>query len=85
MATIDRELRAVPLWLLRQYITELGAHADAAGVLHGTDWQVRLTQIEDFQIGSLRVGQVRFELHGTDEAVAATWQQLEPKLLRAGG
>lgn len=85
MATLDMELRAVPIWLLRHYITDIGGQEAPDGWLHGEGWQVRLTQIEDFQIGSLRVGQVRFEMQGDDAVVAAVWQQLEPKLIRAGG
>lgn len=85
MVTTKIELRAVPLWLLQQYIVEIGGYEAPDGWLHGKDWQARLTQIEDFQVGSLRVGQVQFELKGDDAAVASLWKQLEPKLIRAGG
>lgn len=85
MATTEIVLRAVPLWLLRHYITEIGAQEHPDGWLHGKDWQARLTQVEDFQIGSLRVGQVRFDLQGDDAVIADIWRQLEPKLIRAGG
>ncbi len=85
MAILDMELRAVPLWLLRQYIVASGAQEQPDGWLHGDGWQARLSQIEDFQIGSLRVGQVRFELHGDATVIEAVWNELEPKLIRAGG
>lgn len=79
------ELRAMPLWLLRKYVTDIGCNEQPDGWLHGDGWRVRLTQIDDFQIGSLRVGQVRFEMVGTAAAVATAWEALEPKLMRAGG
>ena len=42
-------------------------------------------QIEDFAVGSLRVGQVRVDVDGSDAGVARLLAFLEPKLIRAGG
>ena len=75
----------VPLWLLRAYLEELGGRPGADGLLRGDGWQARLTQVEVYQIGSLRVGQVRLELDGQVEAVDRVRQALEPRLMRAGG
>jgi len=78
-------LRGIPLWLLREYIEELGAQARDDGMLHGEGWQARLTQVEDFQVGSLKVGQVRLELDGEAASLAVVRPKLEKKLWRAGG
>ena len=75
----------VPLWLLRAYLEELGGRPGADGLLRGDGWQARLTQVEDYEIGSLRVGQVRLELDGEAEAVGRVRKALEPRLMRAGG
>ena len=80
-----RDVRGIPLWLLREYLVEAGGRARDDHTVEGDGWSVRLTQTEDFQVGSLRVGQVRIELDGTDEGFARLWAILEPKLLRAGG
>jgi hypothetical protein len=48
-------------------------------------WQIRLTQLKDYRIGSLQVGQVRLEWRADELAQAHTWPLLEKKLLRAGG
>ena len=80
-----QEVRAIPLWLLREYLAELGGQTQSDGILHGEEWTARLTQIEDYQIGSLRVGQVRMEITGEADAVAQVQTLLTPKLLRAGG
>lgn len=80
-----RELRALPLWLLREYLQELGGTAQPDGSLRGEGWQARITPIEDFVIGSLRVGQIRFEWQAEPAAHARVWPELEKKLLRAGG
>jgi hypothetical protein len=82
---LDVTLRGIPLWLLREYIEELGARARDDGVLVGEGWQARLTQVEDFQVGSLKVGQVRLELDGEAASLAAVRPLLEKKLQRAGG
>ena len=69
MVTDVREIRALPIWLLREYLEGAGGRSLDDGAVEGPGWIARLTQIEDYRIGSLAVGQVR----------------LEPKLLRAGG
>ena len=46
---------------------------------------VPVVLLEDYTIGSLRVGQVRLEFSGEDDAVARIQALLEPKLVRAGG
>ena len=57
----------------------VASHAMTAG------WQVHLTQLEDYRIGSLQVGQVRLEWRADELAQAHTWPLLEKKLLRGGG
>jgi hypothetical protein len=78
-------LRGIPLWLLREYLQELGGAAAEDGSVSGPGWLARLEQAEDFRIGPLGIGQVRLQI----EASAESWQALRPalekKLLRAGG
>jgi hypothetical protein len=78
-------VRAIPLWLLRAYLEELGGQVQADGSVAGEGWQARLTQLPDAEVGSLRIGQVRLELTGEAAAVARLQHALKPKLLRAGG
>jgi hypothetical protein len=82
---VETVIRGLPLWLLRDYLVQLGARPDADGTLRGPGWSASLAQAEDFAIGSLRVGQVSLRLEGAPEAVAAAQAALQPKLLRAGG
>lgn len=79
------EIRSIPLWLLQEYLKQLGGQVAPDGRLHGPGWAARLTRIEDFQIGSLRVGQVRLDVTGDAVAVTRMRKQLEPKLIRGGG
>jgi hypothetical protein len=85
MASETRETRGIPLWLLREYLEEHGGRAAGGDRVVGDGWEVRLTQLEDFAVGSLRVGRVRVDIDGRDAAVARVLAFLEPKLVRAGG
>ena len=76
---------SVPLWLLRAYLEDLGGQPDGDARVVGKGWEARLTQAEDYRIGSLRVGRVRLELLGKADALAQLLPPLELKLLRGGG
>ena len=82
---LDREIRGVPLWQIREYLEELGGRAVDDATVHGDGWKATLEQIEDFQIGSLVVGQVRVRIDGEAETLAALEPKLDDKLIRAGG
>jgi hypothetical protein len=82
---LDAPIRGVPLWLLREYLEELGGIARSDDHVLGPGWQVRLTQIEPFQIGSLRVGQVCLTLSGEPDPLAALRATLGRKLMTRGG
>jgi hypothetical protein len=50
--------RGIPLKLFRDYLIDLGGRPVEDGRVIGPSWQARLERVEDFQIGSIRVGQV---------------------------
>lgn len=81
----ERDVRGIPIWLLREYLEAEGGEAGEQGRILGDGWTARLTQLEDYQIGSLRVGQVRIEIEGQPGAMAQLEQVMEKKLLRGGG
>ena len=79
-----RDVRAIPLWLLRVYLVEAGGRAEGGRVV-GERWTATLRELPDYRIGHLSVGEVRMELEGEDDALDAVEALLEPKLLRGGG
>lgn len=85
MDTHIHEIRGIPLWLLRDYLVDLGGVAQADGAVHGPGWRGTLVPMDDFRLGSLRVAAVRMELSGEPEALARLEGGLKYKLLRAGG
>ncbi len=86
----ERVIRGIPLWLVRGYLEDLGARPIGEPTreritLTANAWTAKLEQVEDFQIGSLRVGQVRLGLTGEDAALRPMLAALEKRLFRGGG
>ncbi len=75
----------IPLWLLREYLVELGGRAIDDDVVEGDGWRAKLTKLPDHQVGSLRLGRVELKLVGEPEALAGLRPGLDRKTLRAGG
>ena len=82
---IVREVRGIPLWLVREYLEELGGRSEEDGTVLGEGWRATLTQQDDYQIGSLRVGQIKIELEADEEVMELLLPRVEKKLVRAGG
>ena len=80
-----RILRSLPLWLLQEYLVELGGKLQEDGSVRGNGWKAQISQLDDFQIGSLKVGQVHLEVKAASDVVDDLMPALEKKLLRAGG
>lgn len=85
MQTIVREIRGIPLWLLREYLEEMGGTAVDDHFVRADGWNVRLTRMEPFRLGSLEVGQTLLEIEIEDQLVEPFIQQFSKKTLRAGG
>jgi len=85
MVSESREICGIPLWLMQEYLLEMDGTLVEEGMVEGDGWKVQLTKIEDYQIGSLRVGQIRVDMSGDPEGFARLKVMIEPKLLRAGG
>ncbi len=80
-----RDVRGVPLWLLREYLVELGGRAETDETVVGVGWRARLVQLDDYQIGSLRVGEVEVSVTGDAAALERLAAGLERKLATRGG
>jgi hypothetical protein len=77
-------VHAIPLWLLREYLEELGGVAESETVVAGRGWRAELTKLPDRQIGSLRIGRVQLSLSGEAEALERLRPGLDRKTMRAG-
>ncbi len=79
------EVHSIPLWLLREYLEEIGGTSVNDNHVEGKGWTVTLTKIEPKKIGSLRIGQVKLEIEGDTEAIATLKEAFNKKTMRAGG
>lgn len=80
----SRQIRGIPLWLLREYLEELGGTAVSDTRIEGEGWHVTLAKMEPFTLGSLSVGQVMMTIEGDEEAITRLKPELEKKTMRAG-
>ena len=85
MQTLVREMRGIPLWLLREYLQEMGGTAIDDNFVQADGWNVRLTRMEPFRLGSLVVGQTRLDIEIEDQLIDEFMAQFDKKTLRAGG
>ena len=78
------ETHSIPLWLLREYLQELGGMAENGDYLVGDGWTAVLEKIEPRKVGSLRVGQVKIQFEGESDTLAQLKTQFHKKTMRAG-
>ena len=81
---IVREMRGIPFFLLREYLEELGGTSAGENRVEGPGWQVDLSRMEPFRIGSLSVGQTRLEIEVEDDLADDFIERFSKKTLRAG-
>ncbi|MFU8772284.1 MAG: DUF1952 domain-containing protein [Anaerolineales bacterium] len=80
-----RQIRGIPLWLLQEYLLELGGSLKEEGIVQGEGWLAKIYPMQAFQIGSLSVGQVLLEIEASPLVLETIQPELEKKFLRAGG
>lgn len=85
MAAIKRVIRGIPAWLMGEYLQEMGGVAVGNGRYTHPQWSAAVKQIEDYHLGSLRIGQIQFDVDIADEALEDFQHRLHLKLLRGGG
>ncbi len=85
MQNITREMRGIPLWLLREYLEEMGGTAKNDNLVQADDWKVTLTKMEPFKLGSLEVGQVLLDIEVEENHADDFFKRFNLKTLRAGG
>jgi hypothetical protein len=83
MAT-ETQLHAIPLWLLREYLEELGGESTVDDLVIGEGWQAKLEKMPPRQVGSLRVGIVKITIEGDAAILEDLLPELEKKTMRAG-
>ncbi len=75
----------IPLWLMKEYLSDLGATETAENTMTAAGWQAVVDRGEPVKIGSLVVGRVDVTFSGDQEAITDLLEKLHWKTLRGGG
>ena len=85
MQTIIREMRGIPFFLLKEYLVDMGGEVIDENHVQGPGWNVTLTRMEPFHLGSLSIGQALLEIEIEDDLVDEFMEIFNLKTWRAGG
>lgn len=84
MRHLEREMRGIPYFLIREYLLEMGGEDTSDGQIVGHGWRATLTKMEPYRLFSITVGQNRLVLDLEDEIADAWLHRFEMKTMRAG-
>ncbi|GAB4454102.1 MAG: hypothetical protein OHK0041_18350 [Anaerolineales bacterium] len=84
MQTIVREMRGIPMFLLKEYLQEMGGTPEGENLIRAEGWSVTLEKMEPFRLGSLAVGQTRLTIEIEEHLVDDFLTRFGKKTLRAG-
>jgi len=85
MQTIVREMRGIPFFLLKDYLVDMGGEVIDENHVKGKGWNVTLSRMEPYRIGSLAVGQTEVKIEIEGELVGEFMKTFNLKTWRAGG
>lgn len=83
----------VPLWLMKEYLAQLGAYdgdaenkaGDGTSVMEADGWRAELRKAAPRHLGSLVIGGTTVTFSGDPQTLAAMFERLHWKTLRGGG
>jgi hypothetical protein len=75
----------VPIWLMKEYLEQLGAHETGENEMEAECWRAHLRKADPRHIGSLVVGGTTATFRGEMQALEAMFERLHWKTLRGGG
>lgn len=82
---VEHDYYGVPVWLMQEYLTQLGGRAVGENQMEGDGWRAELRPAQRRQIGSLSVGGATVVFVGEQATLDALFAQLHWKTLRGGG
>lgn len=75
----------VPLWLMKEYLGQLGAQETNENQMAAEGWSATLRKADPRHLGSLVIGGTTVTFRGNEQALAAMYERLHWKTLRGGG
>ncbi|MEJ5249218.1 MAG: DUF1952 domain-containing protein [Caldilinea sp.] len=82
---VEHDYYGVPVWLMQEYLIQLGGRAVGENQMEGAGWRAELRAAKRRHIGSLSVGGATVVFAGEQATLDALFEQLHRKTLRGGG
>lgn len=82
---VEHDYYGVPLWLMKEYLGQLGGQEVMEDVMAGSGWRAELRKAARRSIGSLSVGGTTAIFVGDQADLDTLFEQLHWKTLRGGG
>ncbi|MBE2238611.1 MAG: DUF1952 domain-containing protein [Caldilineaceae bacterium] len=82
---VEHDYYGVPLWLMKDYLAQLGGREVAEDAMEGDGWRAELRKAERRHIGSLSIGGAAVVFVGEQATLDALFERLHWKTLRGGG
>ncbi|MFZ1770024.1 MAG: DUF1952 domain-containing protein [Caldilinea sp.] len=82
---VEHDYYGVPLWLMKDYLAQLGGHELDGDAMEGDGWRAELRKAERRHIGSLSIGGATVVFVGEQTTLDALFESLHWKTLRGGG
>ena len=82
---VEHDYYGVPLWLMKDYLAQLGGQEVTEDVMMGSGWRAELRKAARRSIGSLSVGGTTAVFSGEQADLDDLFERLHWKTLRGGG
>ena len=82
---VEHDYYGVPLWLMKDYLAQLGGKEVTEDVMAGSGWRAELRKAARRSIGSLSVGGTTVVFSGERDDLGVLFERLHWKTLRGGG
>jgi hypothetical protein len=82
---IERQYRGVPLWGIRNYLTELNGKSTEENCVSGPGWSATLREAEPVTLGPLRFNTVYVAIEGEASALDRLFAAFDKSMLRPRG
>ena len=82
---VEHDYYGVPLWLMKDYLAQLGGQEVTEDVMTGSGWRAELRKAVRRSIGSLCVGGTSVLFSGEQADLDVLFERLHWKTLRGGG
>ncbi len=82
---VEHEYHGGPLWVLRDYLIDLGGTMISEACINGEGWSAPFREGEPFTLVMLRLGTLHVDFEGDAAVLNRLPSTFDLKMLRAGG